>query len=112
MLDSLPNDANWEDIQYSIYVRKRIERGRREADEGKLIGDSPRYAAALVDEARPAARALRMFPARGRMAPELNDDSVRELFVKKYRLVYELRPDRVVILAFIHGARQFPPSLR
>lgn len=57
MLDSLPNDANWEDIQYSIYVRKRIERGRREADEGKLIGDSPRYAAALVDEARPAARA-------------------------------------------------------
>ena len=37
MLDSLPNDANWEDIQYSIYVRERIERGRREADEGKLI---------------------------------------------------------------------------
>ena len=37
MLDSLPNDANWEDIQYSIYVRERIERWRREADEGKLI---------------------------------------------------------------------------
>jgi len=31
-----------------------------------------------------AARALRTFPARGRMAPELNDDSVRELLVKKY----------------------------
>jgi len=37
MLDSLPNDANWEDIQYSIYVREGIQRGRREADEGKLI---------------------------------------------------------------------------
>ena len=37
MLDSLPNDANWEDIQYSINVRERIERGRREADEGKII---------------------------------------------------------------------------
>jgi predicted transcriptional regulator len=37
MLDTLPNDANWEDIQYAIYVRERIERGRREADEGKII---------------------------------------------------------------------------
>jgi len=37
MLDTLPNDATWEDIQYSIYVRERIERGRREADEGKII---------------------------------------------------------------------------
>ena len=44
--------------------------------------------------------------------PELNDGSVRELFVKKYRLIYELRPDRVAILAFIHGARQLPLNLR
>jgi plasmid stabilization system protein ParE len=44
--------------------------------------------------------------------PELNDPSVRELFVKRYRLIYELRPDRIVILAFIHGARQLPLSLR
>jgi toxin ParE1/3/4 len=74
--------------------------------------DSPRYAAALVDEARSAARALRTFPARGCVVPELNDDSVRELFVKKYRLIYELRQDRIVILAFIHGARQLRLNLR
>ena len=37
MLDALPEDATWEDVQYSIYVRERVERGRREADEGKLI---------------------------------------------------------------------------
>jgi plasmid stabilization system protein ParE len=74
--------------------------------------DSPRYAAALADEARSAARTLRTSPARGRMLPELNDDSVRELFVKKYRLIYELRSDRVVILAFIHGACQLPLNLR
>lgn len=37
MLDALPDNASWEDIQYSIYVRERIERGRREADAGKLI---------------------------------------------------------------------------
>jgi len=39
MLDTLPDDATWEDVQYSIYVRERIERGRREADEGRLIDE-------------------------------------------------------------------------
>jgi hypothetical protein len=37
ILDSLPDGASWEDIQYSIYVRERVERGQREADEEKLI---------------------------------------------------------------------------
>jgi hypothetical protein len=37
ILDSLPDGASWEDIQYSIYVRERLERGRREADDEKLI---------------------------------------------------------------------------
>jgi hypothetical protein len=31
--DALPDGATWEDIQYSIYVRERIERGQREAEE-------------------------------------------------------------------------------
>lgn len=34
---SLPDNASLEDVQYSIYVRERIERGRREAGEGKLL---------------------------------------------------------------------------
>ena len=37
MLETLPEDATWEDVQHSIYVRERIERGRREADQGKLL---------------------------------------------------------------------------
>ena len=32
MLETLPEDASWEDIQYSIHVRERVERGQREAD--------------------------------------------------------------------------------
>ena len=37
MLDTLPDDASWEDLQESIYVRERIERALREVDEGKVI---------------------------------------------------------------------------
>ena len=42
---------------------------------------------------------------------ELANDLVRELFVKRYRLIYEVSQDRVVILVFIHGARRFPATL-
>ena len=39
MLDTLPDDITWEDVQYSIYVRERVERGRREVDEEKLLDE-------------------------------------------------------------------------
>ena len=53
---------------------------------------------------------LRTFPRRGRIVPGLSDDAVRELFVKGYRLIYEIRDKGVVILAFLQGARSFPGS--
>ena len=37
ILDTLPDDATWEDVQYSFYVRERVERGRREANQGPLL---------------------------------------------------------------------------
>jgi len=37
ILDTLPDDATWEDVQYSIYVRERVERGRREANQDQVI---------------------------------------------------------------------------
>jgi hypothetical protein len=39
-IDTLPDDAIWEDVQYSIYVRERIERGRHETSEGKTVDQS------------------------------------------------------------------------
>ncbi|MBI4164215.1 MAG: type II toxin-antitoxin system RelE/ParE family toxin [Acidobacteria bacterium] len=39
------------------------------------------------------------------MVPELNQSSVRELFVRSYRLIYIIRRDEVCILALIHGSR-------
>jgi hypothetical protein len=37
MVDELPDDATWEDMQYSIYVRERVERGRLEAARGQVV---------------------------------------------------------------------------
>lgn len=72
-----------------------------------IARDSPRYAAALIREARTASRSLRRFPKRGRVVPEENNPAVRELFVQSYRLIYRVleKENEVHIVNFIHGAR-------
>jgi len=52
-----------------------------------------------------AAASLDAFSERGRVVPEWNQPSVRELLVQRYRLLYEVTLDEVHILAFLHGAR-------
>ena len=37
MLETLPEDCTWEDIQYDIYVREKIERGMAAANAGDII---------------------------------------------------------------------------
>jgi predicted transcriptional regulator len=37
MLDQIPDDATFEDIQYHIYVREKIERGLKDIKEGNLV---------------------------------------------------------------------------
>jgi cell division protein FtsX len=37
MLDRLPDDSSFEDIQYHIYVREKIERGLKDVAEGRVL---------------------------------------------------------------------------
>ena len=37
ILDSLPDDATMEDVQYRIYVRQAIAAGLRDVDEGRVV---------------------------------------------------------------------------
>ena len=37
MLDQLPDDASFEDIQYHIYVREKIEHGLKDVEEGRVL---------------------------------------------------------------------------
>jgi toxin ParE1/3/4 len=70
-----------------------------------IATDSSYYAAAFVREAREAARTLAYLAERGRVVPEFNDPSIRELFVRSYRLIYRVAEQAVYIIGFIHGAR-------
>lgn len=48
-------------------------------------------------------------PYQGRKVPELNDESVRELGLYSYRIIYEIKNNSVEILAVIHKRQSFTP---
>ena len=79
--------------------------GDLEAVADYIAKDSRHYAAAFVGEVRDAARSLAHLAERGRVAPEFDDPSIRELLVRDYRLVYQVTKEAVHVVGFIHGAR-------
>ena len=67
--------------------------------------DSRPTAERLLTEALDAGASLDTFSERGPIVAELKQPNVRQLLVQRYRLLYEVTPAAVHILAFIHGAR-------
>jgi predicted transcriptional regulator len=37
MLEQIPDDSSFEDIQYHIYVREKIEHGLKDIEEGRIL---------------------------------------------------------------------------
>ena len=59
-----------------------------------------------------AAESLAVFSERGRVVPETRDESIREIFVYRYRLMYRTTTDQVQILAVLHGAMDYERWLK
>ena len=86
------SESAWDDLEETLdYISK----------------DSPFYAAAFAQEVLDASRTLKDLSERGRVIPEFNRPELRELFIRRYRLMYEINQDTVFIIAFIHGAMDF-----
>ena len=69
--------------------------------------DSVSGALRVLEQALAAAESLATLSERGRVVPELSQPNTREIFVFRYRLLYEVEPEVVRIVAFLHGARDF-----
>ena len=69
--------------------------------------DSAYYAMSFYEDVMDKALTLMEFPHRGRIVPELDDPNMRELFIHKYRLIYQISNNNVIITTIIHGARDF-----
>jgi len=72
-----------------------------------IANDSSAHALDFLEHVLTTAESLDQFAERGRIVPELNKPHVRELFVYRYRLVYEVSRSMTTVLGFLHGARDF-----
>jgi addiction module RelE/StbE family toxin len=72
--------------------------------------DSPHYSSLFVWDVLCAVDRLIQFPKSGRIVPEINDPSLREVILGSYRIIYRLRQDLVEILTVFHGSRLLDPS--
>jgi len=68
---------------------------------------SPAAARQLLIDCLASAESLATLSERGRAVPEAGEQTVREVFVQSYRLLYVVRPAEVFVLALLHGARDF-----
>mgnify|MGYP000719135646 CR=1 FL=1 len=68
--------------------------------------DSAEYAHRVVDRILQASRSLQDFPARGRVVADIGADSIRELPMYNFRLIYRIDGNVVTILTVVHVARK------
>jgi len=67
--------------------------------------DSKFYAKKIVREIVSLSLTIQEMPERGRVVPETKEKQIRELFIYSYRLIYQISPEIISILAVIHGNR-------
>ena len=61
----------------------------------------------LLEDILDAAASLSTLSERGRLVPEIGDAITREIFVRDFRLMYEVSRERVHIVALMYGKRDF-----
>jgi len=68
--------------------------------------DSLKYANLEKKKIEDAINKLPKQPLSGRVVPELNNENLRELLFRNYRIIYEIIPDKQInILTIHHHAR-------
>jgi len=66
--------------------------------------ESAIYALRTIDRITKRSQQVGAFPKSGRRVPEYDLDKIREVFSDGYRIIYHICPDRIDVLAVIHGA--------
>ena len=75
-----------------------------------IAANSLHHANLFAMDVLAAVERLVTFPASGRVVPELNEPSVREIILGAYRIVYRIKEGIVEIMTVYHGARLLDPS--
>lgn len=75
-----------------------------------IAQDSPIYAKRVADALVRKTFGLDQVSRIGRMVPELNEETVREIPLYSYRILYEIKTEHIDVLAVIHKRRDLQPE--
>lgn len=73
--------------------------------------NSPTYAKRTVDKITRRSEQIADQPHSGRNVPEYDAEDIRELIEKPYRIIYRIKPNRIDVVAVIHGAQLMPDDI-
>jgi toxin ParE1/3/4 len=68
--------------------------------------DSKVYADRFIEKIITRVEQLETYPQSGRVVPEFNVDSLRELIEGNYRIIYKINSDFIGVVRVHHSARQ------
>jgi toxin ParE1/3/4 len=77
-----------------------------------IATDAPGAAMRVLGVFDNTAESLSDLATRGRIVPELEDSAIREVFVYRYRLIYQVSSDDVRVLAVIPAPMDYRAWLR
>ena len=71
--------------------------------------DSIKYAKHQIKQIRIRASILKTTPYSGKIVPEYDMESIREIVLGHYRIIYRIKnPEVIHVILIHHGARRFP----
>ena len=70
-----------------------------------IYKDSKFFASKTVKEIIQSTNVLKIFPNIGRMVPEISNIQLRELIYKSYRIIYNIKSNKIFIRRIFHSAR-------
>jgi addiction module RelE/StbE family toxin len=70
-----------------------------------IAEDSEQYASLFIQDVLQSVDRLADFPESGRIVPELNDSSIREIIFGNYRVICRIKRKSIGIVTVRHGAR-------
>jgi plasmid stabilization system protein ParE len=74
--------------------------------------ESPLFAERLADQFWEVDGRLGPHPLIGWRVPEFEEDTIRELLVHSYRVIYVVRAETCYVVAVIHGSRDLTRHIR
>jgi len=77
-----------------------------------IARDSKRFAKIVSERIVASVKRLAEFPSKGRVVPEKDDDSIRELIVYSYRVIYLVQGKDIEVVAILHGRQDLDSNLQ